>query len=106
MGFAVVAASTSSTPSSPFLPNLRDHHYEQAQENDAESDRGAAAVQWLCSVVVLSDGSGGASSSAPPPWPPPLNEIDKTEVYQYTPKDLLRLLPRSCQRLQRPPSND
>ncbi|KAM2727807.1 hypothetical protein EV2_040085 [Malus domestica] len=25
------------------------------------------AVQWLCSVVVLSDSSGGASSSAPPP---------------------------------------
>ncbi|KAM1189551.1 hypothetical protein ACFX2I_032988 [Malus domestica] len=68
------------------------------------------AVQWMCSVVVLvavlSKGSGGASSSAPPPWLPPLNETDKTEVYQYTPKDLLRLLPRSRQQHQRPPSND
>ncbi|KAM1237889.1 hypothetical protein FF1_038736 [Malus domestica] len=108
----VVAASTSSTPSSPLLPNLRDHHYEQAQENDAESDRGAAVGGMACMMSawaqqeLMSDGSGGASSSAPPPWPPPLNEIDKTKVYQYTPKDLLRLLPRSCQRLQRPSSND
>ncbi|KAM1208587.1 hypothetical protein ACFX2J_014227 [Malus domestica] len=54
-------------------------------------------AQWLCSVAVLSKGSGGASSSAPPPWLPSLNEIDKTKVYQYTPKDLIRLLPRSCQ---------
>ncbi|KAM0990519.1 hypothetical protein ACFX2C_009025 [Malus domestica] len=44
----VVAASTSSTPSSLFLPNLRDHHYEQAQENDAESDRGAAVGRTAC----------------------------------------------------------
>ncbi|KAM2280286.1 hypothetical protein ACFX1S_041024 [Malus domestica] len=70
------------------------------------NDCARQAVQWQCSVVMLSDGSGGASSSAPPPWPPPLNEIDKTKVYQYTPKDLLRLLPRSCQRLQQPSSND
>ncbi|KAM1349032.1 hypothetical protein PS2_003178 [Malus domestica] len=63
-------------------------------------------AQWLCSVAVLSKGSGGASSSAPPPWLPSLNEIDKTKVYQYTPKDLLRLLPRSCHQLQRPLSND
>ncbi|KAM2389485.1 hypothetical protein COP2_039889 [Malus domestica] len=108
----VVAASTSSTPSSPLLPNLRDHHYEQAQENDAESDHGAAVGGMACMMSawaqqeLMSDGSGGASSSAPPPWPPPLNEIDKTKVYQYTPKDLLRLLPRSCQRLQRSSSND
>ncbi|KAM1758209.1 hypothetical protein ACFX1Q_008014 [Malus domestica] len=70
------------------------------------NDYARQAVQWLCSMVVLSDGSGGASSSAPPPWSPPFDEIDKTKVYQYTPKDLLRLLTRSCQRLQRPPSND
>ncbi|KAM2039802.1 hypothetical protein ACFX1T_013210 [Malus domestica] len=44
----VVAASTSSTPSSPFLPNLRDHHYEQAQENDAESDHGVAVGGMAC----------------------------------------------------------
>ncbi|KAM2020873.1 hypothetical protein ACFX16_042962 [Malus domestica] len=52
MGFAVVAASTSSTPSSPFLPNLRDHHYEQAQENDAESDRGAAVGRMACMMLA------------------------------------------------------
>ncbi|KAM1807363.1 hypothetical protein ACFX11_030391 [Malus domestica] len=66
----------------------------------------ATGVQCLCLVVVLSDSSGGASSSAPPPWALPLNEIDKNKVCQYTPKDLLRLLPRSCQQLQRPLSND
>ncbi|KAM1122556.1 hypothetical protein ACFX1X_004136 [Malus domestica] len=49
----------------------------------------ATAVQWLCSVAVLSDGSGGASSSVSPPWLPPLNEIDKTKVCQLTPKGLL-----------------
>ncbi|KAM1448852.1 hypothetical protein ACFXTO_007772 [Malus domestica] len=47
-----------------------------------------------------------ASSTPCPPWLRPLNEIDKNKVCQYTPKDLIRLLPRSCQRLQRPPSND
>ncbi|KAM1338836.1 hypothetical protein ACFX2I_037673 [Malus domestica] len=57
-------------------------------------------AQWLCSVAVLGKGSDGASSSAPPPWLLPLNEIDKTEVCQYTHKDLLRLLPRSCQHIQ------
>ncbi|KAM1004405.1 hypothetical protein ACFX2C_004606 [Malus domestica] len=69
----------------------------------------SGCAQWQCNgcaIAVLSDNSGGASSSAPPPWPLPLNEIDKNKVCQYTPKDLLRLLPRSCQQLQRPLSND
>ncbi|KAM1782128.1 hypothetical protein ACFX11_040622 [Malus domestica] len=54
-------------------------------------------TRWLRSVAVLSKGSGGASSSTLPPWLLPLNEIDKNKVCQYTPKGLLRLLPRSCQ---------
>ncbi|TQE10148.1 hypothetical protein C1H46_004251 [Malus baccata] len=37
------------------------------------------------------------AASALPPWLLPSNVIDKTKVCQYTPKDLLRLLPRSCQ---------
>ncbi|KAM1027922.1 hypothetical protein ACFX2A_041624 [Malus domestica] len=63
----------------------------------------ATAVQWLCSVAVLSDGSGGASSSVSPPWLPPLNEIDKTKVCELTPKGVLSV--RNKQQRRRTSTN-
>ncbi|KAM0958436.1 hypothetical protein EV1_023504 [Malus domestica] len=73
IGFAAVAASTSSTSSSPLLQRLRDHRYEQAQENDAVIavlcgcarsvavlGGGATDAQWLCSVAVQRVCSGYA----------------------------------------------
>ncbi|KAM0958437.1 hypothetical protein EV1_023504 [Malus domestica] len=70
---SAVAASTSSTSSSPLLQRLRDHRYEQAQENDAVIavlcgcarsvavlGGGATDAQWLCSVAVQRVCSGYA----------------------------------------------
>ncbi|KAM2717603.1 hypothetical protein EV1_029615 [Malus domestica] len=43
------------------------------------------------------------TASAPPPWLLPLNMIDKTEVCQHTPKDLLHLWPPTAPLLRQVP---